>query len=436
MKYKLLLIILFFGLQTYSQVFQDDFCGHNENIFNNKKEIWHGDNQFLDYYLENYELDSNKIYYRVPITFWLYQDDEGKIGASEINVKREMNNLNYYYYKNKTGISFYLADIKIKQKTNRQVLGYYIEAPYITTVNKDNGSVNIHLVKNLQKNKISGKKTYYNGTYNGFNKSIIAVRYNSDAGLSHEIGHYFGLNHPHKNWDKGKYMQESVSRLKIKGGKRNCEVNGDKLCDTPAEPALTKYMDKDCNYIGDLTDNWGEKYRPATDNIMSYQRHKTCREAFTKQQKAVMLYKLERNINSKSWATSPGNLKYTFDIYEPDDTKIMSNEIFLDSLQYHTFHKIYKGKQKKDASDKIEWLRFKCVFEKPTKISLYFYKGELDFPKIKLILTDMEDNILINKIIETEYSSEIELTKGYYFMKIEKINEIDKLSDYKIELKL
>lgn len=422
-------------MQTYAQIFQDDFCGYNENIFNNKKEVWYGNNEFLDYYIANYQLDSNKIYYRIPVTFWLYQDNAGEIGASEINVKREINSLNYYYYKNKTGISFYLSDMKIKQKTKRQVLGYYIEAPIITTVNKENGSINIHLVKNLQKNKVFGKNTYYRGTYNSLNKSIIAVRYNSEAGLSHEVGHYFGLRHPHENWDKGKLNQESVSRFRTKGNKLNCEVNGDKLCDTPAEPELSKDFDKQCNYTGELTDNWGDKYKPATNNIMSYQRFKSCREVFTKQQKAVMLYELEKNKNSKSWIVSSENLKYNFDFYEPDDVKIMYNEFFLDSLQYHTFHKIYKGVKQEDASDNVDWLRFKCIFNEPEIVVLNIRKGEVDFPKIKLTFTDLKKNILFEEVIQSDYSTEIELTKGYYFIKIKKINETVNLSDYIIELK-
>ncbi len=429
------IIILLFIINTNSnaQIFQDDFCAHNDKFFR-KKEKWHGNNQFLYDYIANYPLQNSKIHYRVPLTFWLYQDNEAKHGASEIDVKKQINLLNYYYLTNNTGISFYLKEIKIVKKTKRQTFGYFFEAPFVTSLNKKNGSINIHLVQSLQKRKISGNKILYKGTFNGVNKSITVVRYNAKAGLTHEIGHYFGLKHPHKNWNKGKQKQESVSRTRKKGNKLNCELNGDKLCDTPAEPSLSKYIDQDCNYIGDLKDNWGDTYTPVTNNIMSYQRYKSCRQIFTTQQKAVMLYNLEKNTNYNAWHISADNIKYSFDQFEPDDTKKLASKFFIDSLQYHTFHKIYNGKNRKDVSNNIDWMQIKCTQDDHQKITINIYKGEFDFPKMKLSVLDSKNKIIEEHILDNETSVKLELIKGYYYIKIENISQSTELSDYKIKI--
>lgn len=429
-----LFLLMFFVTQTsYSQVYQNDFCGHKDHFFNIKKEKWHGNNIFLEEYMDNFQLDSQQVYYRIPITFWLYQNNEGKKGAIDLDVKKQLNLLNYYYAKNQTGISFYLSEIKIINKTKRQNFGYMVEAPFVTTFNKENGSINVHVVNILQKNKAGGKKNLYKGTYNGFNKSITVVKYNTKAGLTHEIGHYLGLLHPHQNWNKGKNKQESVSRIRKKGKKRNCEVNGDKLCDTPAEPVLSDHFDQHCNYLGDLTDNWGDKYQPATNNIMSYQRYKSCREVFTPQQKAVMLYTLEKNKHNKGWKVSPENDKFSFDTYEPDNTKRMANSLKIDSLQHHTFHWIYKGKNKSDL-DNTDWLRFKSETENNNgqNYIIYFMEGEKDFPKMKFTITDRNNKKILEQNLEKPDEININFRQDYYFFKIEKLEESQNIEDYKI----
>jgi hypothetical protein len=94
------------------------------------------------------------------------------------------------------------------------------------------------------------------------------------------MGHFFSLLHTHGPNNNG-----TTTEL-VNGS--NCDTDGDGICDTPADPALSyTNVDEDCNYIGSATDANGDTYNPDTKNMMSYSR-KECRQYFTEQQLARM----------------------------------------------------------------------------------------------------------------------------------------------------
>lgn len=100
--------------------------------------------------------------------------------------------------------------------------------------------------------------------------------------ISHELGHFFGLYHPHET---------SFGREFADGS--NCDIAGDLICDTPAEPDLTKLHNGDCLYTGNvgpviLVDPNGDRYIPTVTNIMSYI-SPDCMKTFTNQQFKKMI---------------------------------------------------------------------------------------------------------------------------------------------------
>ncbi len=439
--FKLLFIILFvvfFKFISFSQLFQNENCGVNDNkIFTKRNHI---DNEKLKAFLDScdYSPYVDNVKYRVPVKFWIYRKSNGKDGLSLYKIKEHIRNLNYYYSLNNTGISFYLRpDFEYIDNDRLYKLNYYNQAPFQTMKHKCDGCINVYVTEKLEKSRPFKIKKNYSGTYNFFTDGVIVAKGISSSTLSHEIGHYFGLKHPHAHW-QSKAKGEPVSRTKLIPGTntRMCEKKGDGLCDTPAEPNLANYTDDKCNYTGwNVKDKYGVVYKPNTNNIMSYTRNRECRDNFTEEQKALMLYTASKKKYAKDWFVNKQNVeKYDFDYFEPDDLKEMASEIFFRTNQTHTFHNIFTPKENQHFSDKVDWLYFKLDVTKPQDITIQINKMKYDFPK--LLITIFKDNkeVFKTEVIETKDIFLNNLDKGKYLIKIENISNINKIVGYKIKL--
>jgi hypothetical protein len=75
-----------------------------------------------------------------------------------------------------------------------------------------------------------------------------------------------------------------------------CNLNGDQICDTPADPMLIGLVNGECEYVGGVTDPNGDPYSPLTNNIMSYA-PPSCRQELTQMQLNRVLFSAmyERN---------------------------------------------------------------------------------------------------------------------------------------------
>jgi len=134
----------------------------------------------------------------------------------------------------------------------------------------DSSAINIYILPSVETSKNVLGYTYIGG------KNVIFMSYAgfiNKSTLSHEIGHKLGLLHTHAFGDE------------LADGS-NCDIAGDRICDTPADPILTGKVDH-CDYIGNDVDFNGDVYYPDVNNIMSYSLS-NCRNSFTYEQINVM----------------------------------------------------------------------------------------------------------------------------------------------------
>ncbi len=374
--------------------------------------------------------------YTIPVKFFIIRKNDKDKKTGPAYLKELIQYLNYYYSINNTGISFSLRpDFEYIDKSKLLNLQYYKQAPFLAFKAKTKACINVIITGNLVKKKfLKSRKKKYAGTYNPLANTIIISRNTSTSTLSHEIGHYLGLKHPHRGW-KYKWFQEPVSRTKKTiFGKRMCEKKGDKLCDTPAEPNLTKYTDKKCNYTGwNVKDKYGEVYKPDTHNIMSYTNNRECRNKFTKGQIAIMRKTLAKNKYTKYWRTDiPENKKILPDAFEPDNYKETATEIFFNTPQTHSFHFIQTGKKNKLISDTTDWLFFDLKAKRKNNIKISFLKMKDKFPHLKIIIFNQEKTVLNKEITKPVDFYLKELNLGIYYIKISNLEIKKNVISYKI----
>jgi len=140
--------------------------------------------------------------------------------------------------------------------------------------------------------------------------STISMQ-NSNAliALPHEMGHTFGLPHTFTSRDSifmvGSIKDTIIIRENVarSGSCCNCTREGDKFCDTPADPGNPRYSC--CNYVGTGTDACGASYTPDVLNIMSYyfcedaaHQAGTIRSYFSNEQLQFMSIKADQDYSS------------------------------------------------------------------------------------------------------------------------------------------
>ena len=340
---------------------------------------WIGNNQYLENFLDSlgYPLSTSttvnsiesliRVKYRVPIKFWVHRRTNGTGGATLSEIKNLMKNLNdNFNISNNTLIGFYMY-CNIGYIDNDE--GYDVttnsSARQWNSNYNERGCVNIHLANTIP--IINGQVNAgiaYSGTFNT-NKFIFlsSNAYNTSgysATIGHELGHYFGLVHTHQNNDKGTCRKEPVDREREYpffntcvsawfSGKKICEVAGDGLNDTPADPDLTQ--NTTCSYPGNngiylnKTDPWGDFYwraipssrfpLPSTVNIMSYNGGFGCRTKFSRLQIGVMLYNVIHFFGDVSALSDP---LAAYDDFELDNDILQWSRIDALISQSHSFH--------------------------------------------------------------------------------------------------
>ncbi|WP_424961951.1 M43 family zinc metalloprotease [Ekhidna sp.] len=217
--------------------------------------------------------------YSVAITPHVVRRTDGTGGLTEQQIVDAVEDLNAAYVG--TQIRFYISDgVNFIDSDEFYDFDSSQEGNFAPNYNVTK-TINIYFFNSLS----SGGSPLCGYTYlpsQGKNLIMMANSCTLSGGtLPHEMGHFFNLYHTHGTTNTG-----TTDEL-VDGS--NCETNGDRICDTPADPNLSGVVDSSvCAYAGTETDANGEKFKPDPRNFMSYATN-SCLILFTQGQKDRML---------------------------------------------------------------------------------------------------------------------------------------------------
>ena len=226
--------------------------------------------------------------YLVPLNLWIYQDSNGNGDTTAADVQHWLDEVNIVYETAETGIQFYAKSVNFEnnQSFYDQIDSEFdITRMFVAKGFSNSDAFNIHFVRQTGGDINAGGRAilprglavpytrysaYVLTHFLGINSQIPAS--NIIKTFAHELGHVLGLLHTHNpgrffsqvfNSNNGTVSngcyQESVSRSKKNrffngcfstGGKLKCEINGDFLCDTNADPNSSGRVSSfpDCEY--------------------------------------------------------------------------------------------------------------------------------------------------------------------------------------------
>lgn len=200
-------------------------------------------------------------------------DDGSNMAAPDTAVLRQMENMRQFYSPH--NICFILAGINHINSTDLNVQDTDMEEVELIPF----------LVPNMMNIFVHSSVFDAEGGLNGIAYGIpnwylsiagsAVISTTNLSTMAHEMGHDFGLYHTFED----AFGDENVARS---GSCKNCDTNGDLLCDTEADRKVDGDMISatNCTYIGSLKDECDASLQMTPTNVMTYGR-RSCRNHFT-----------------------------------------------------------------------------------------------------------------------------------------------------------
>lgn len=210
-----------------------------------------------------HSIDQNKRVFHVRV--FLFADKNGDYGITDLVIAESFSQLNTDFLP--AEISFELTQTDSIEYCQYSQFAFPDELRELKVLYYKAGMINLFLVDEITSpgNPFNEGYTEYPG---GDDLIIIPKDFMADHGLSHQMGHFFGLYH---TWETmfGTELPDSS----------NCPTAGDRLCDTPADSIVP--ISISCNSTLATWPN-GAVFTPPISNQMS--NWPDCRCRFTIQQ--------------------------------------------------------------------------------------------------------------------------------------------------------
>lgn len=209
----------------------------------------------------------------VPVHIHLVRESNGNSALTLQDIQNELDSVNFYYQN--AGLIF-IECIAAEMIDDDSMYDYEsgTDEAYLLNNHHTPNVLNLYFANTVSLNMtyVCGYAWYPGGPDAAFISGTCAT---NGSTLAHEIGHYMGLMHT-----------QGGSPFELVDGS-NCSIEGDLICDTPADPGLSGLVDTACMYTGTALDANNQPYQPDVTNIMSYSR-KVCRTSFTPTQYAMI----------------------------------------------------------------------------------------------------------------------------------------------------
>ncbi len=276
-----------------------------------REQIIHNRNEMRDFVSTR-----NAVVY-LPVRFFLVAESNGDNRTSEESALAALCFLNTNYADQE--IQFFLKEFKYVNNTaiydNSQTSAGF-QALKNQMLGKYN-AINVFLTKDAGE---EGTAAYYQPPADGPNRNDWILSGETEADnfevLTHEVGHYFSLNHPFYGWEQSGggwnlddhgnpvgWLAPDGSSNELADGS-NCIDAGDMICDTPADYMFPFVGPGGCLYNLNVKDPLGNLISPDLTNFMNYGSCDDEDYHFTPMQKE----EVQNSLNSSSRNYLPKNI--------------------------------------------------------------------------------------------------------------------------------
>ncbi len=202
----------------------------------------------------------------IPVKIHLVSDANGTERLSELKALEYLCELNETYIDSE--FHFYLKD-GFSYVDNASIFNDILSMDARNDIEeiRDNGAINIFYASKLKSNNVSFLNAFYD-----YQDDWIYIQFDSKQiykqVLGHMIAHYFGVSHCNGNSYFVNQNLDNLQDLEYQDGS-NCDVAGDKICDTPPDYGVFIDSVENCIYTATVLDFKGQQIQPLVKNLMS-----------------------------------------------------------------------------------------------------------------------------------------------------------------------